>query len=138
MTRSLRAAASTSRVTGSVPAIHASAPVTSGRSSLAVSFRRNGLTRTARPPLSDALRGSGNGTSVNGERVEKSRLREGDKVAVGEAVIRVEALRASEAPPSAATTRDLKGAAAEPVESAVAFIAESPEAKRCLRLIEKA
>ncbi|MBI3724124.1 FHA domain-containing protein [bacterium] len=33
--------------------------------------------------------GSRNGTFVNGERVEKTRLREGDKVAVGEATLRI-------------------------------------------------
>ena len=83
--------------------------------------------------------GSRNGTFVNGERVEKTRLKEGDKVGVGEAVVRVEALRPAEEAATDATTRDLaKAPVAARSDQAVAFIAESAEAKQVLRLVEKA
>src|SRR5689334_13048480 len=52
--------------------------------------------------------GSKNGTLVNGERVEKSRLREGDVLKVGEAQLRVEKLAAPEGGEGPeASTRDL-------------------------------
>jgi DNA-binding NtrC family response regulator len=76
---------------------------------------------------------------VNGERVEKARLKVGDKLAVGEAHVRVEGLQATEERTTEATTRELaKPAAGAPAEGAIAFIAESAEAKQVLRLIEKA
>ncbi|HZU99836.1 MAG TPA: sigma 54-interacting transcriptional regulator [Planctomycetota bacterium] len=82
--------------------------------------------------------GSKNGTFVNGERVEKAKLREGDKLGVGEASLRVEALKAQDEPTTDATTRELSRPKDSPPEGAVTFLAESPEAKQVLRLVEKA
>jgi two-component system response regulator HydG len=82
--------------------------------------------------------GSRNGTFVNGERVEKAKLKEGDKLAVGEATLKVEALVARELEPTSATTRDLKKPPEPSPESGVVFLAESAESKRCLKLVEKA
>jgi DNA-binding NtrC family response regulator len=90
--------------------------------------------------------GSRNGTFVNGERVEKARLKEGDKLTVGEATVRVEALKPHEEQTADATTREIAkpvegsgGAAASAAsEGAVTFLAETPETKQVLRLIEKA
>src|SRR5271155_854333 len=82
--------------------------------------------------------GSRNGTFVNGERVEKTRLKEGDKLGVGEATVRVETLRPGEEAATDATPRALSGPPpAERSDQAVTFLAESPEARTVLRLVEK-
>jgi DNA-binding NtrC family response regulator len=82
--------------------------------------------------------GSRNGTFVNGERIEKARLKEGDKVGIGEAQLRIESLQVTEPRAKDATTRDLERPRERAPEGAVTFIAESPEAKQVLRLVEKA
>jgi DNA-binding NtrC family response regulator len=104
-----------------------------------VSRRHCVLERTREGGLVLRDLGSRNGTFVNGERVEKAKLKEGDRIAVGEATVKVETLAAREAAPADATTRDLAKPPAEPeLEKGVVFLAESSESKRCLKLIERA
>jgi DNA-binding NtrC family response regulator len=84
--------------------------------------------------------GSKNGTLVNGERVEKARLREGDVLKVGEAELRVERLAATEDEAAEASTRALKADAEVSPSSnaAVAYLAESAAMKKVTKLVEKA